>query len=338
MAGKVAGSRCAPGKQLSASEPGKSGFLRLAPELNKMSQNRPADQHRSCGGGYVVITPVRNEQAHLPETIESMAGQTVLPALWVIVNDGSTDDTGRIMDAATARHGWIRAVHRPDRGFRKSGGGVVEAFNDGYALVRDLPWDYLVKLDGDLAFEPDYFQRCLSRFQADSKLGIGGGRVVGNVNGTVADDSPGDPSFHVRGATKIYRRDVWETIGGLMPSPGWDTLDELKANMHGWKTGSFKGLEVRQLKPTGSADGAWKNWFKNGQANYVTGYHPAFMLAKCVKRLFAAPFFIGAAGLACGYLNGYLDRNVCRVNDFELIRYIRAQQLRKLTLRSSIWD
>ena len=152
------------------------------------------------------------------------------------------------------------------------------------------------------------------------------------------DDSPGDPSFHVRGATKIYRRAAWEAIGGLLPSPGWDTLDELKANMLGWKSYSFKELPVCQLKPTGSADGAWRNWFKNGRANYVTGYHPAFMMAKCVKRAFAPPFLVGAAGLACGYFNGYLDKQVGRVNDAALIRYIRNQQIRKLTLRSSIWD
>jgi biofilm PGA synthesis N-glycosyltransferase PgaC len=287
---------------------------------------------------YVVITPVRNEADHLAKTLESMAGQTVLPALWVIVNDGSTDKTKAIAEAGAAKYSWIRAVHRPDRGFRKSGGGVIEAFYDGYVLAQAVPWDFLAKLDGDLAFEPDYFQKCLAHFQADPKLGIGGGRVYSSVNGTLVDDSPGDPSFHVRGATKIYRRATWEAIGGLLPSPGWDTLDELKANMLGWKTYSLRELEVCQFKPTGSADGTWKNAFKNGRANYVTGYHPAFMMAKCVKRAFASPFLIGAAGLACGYFSGYLDKQVQRVNDDALIHYVRSQQIRKLTLRSSIWD
>jgi biofilm PGA synthesis N-glycosyltransferase PgaC len=287
---------------------------------------------------YVVITPVRNEGPHLQATIDSMVAQTTPPLLWVIVNDGSTDNTQIIADAAAEKYPWIRVLHRPDRGFRKSGGGVVEAFNDGYALVQDLTWDFLAKLDGDLAFEPDYFQKCLARFEADPQLGIGGGRIYSRLNGALVDDSPGDPPFHVRGATKIYRRATWEAIGGLLSAPGWDTLDELKANMLGWKSCPFKGLPVCQLKPTGSADGAWKNWFKNGRANYITGYHPAFMLAKCIKRLFAAPLLVGAAGLACGYCNGYLNRQIRPVNDPALIRYIRAQQIRKLTLRTSIWE
>lgn len=288
-------------------------------------------------GRYIIITPVRNEGDHLAKTIESVAGQTVPPALWVIVNDGSSDNTKQVAEAGAAKHSWIRTMDRPDRGFRKPGGGVIEAFYDGYAVAQSVPWDFLAKLDGDLAFEPDYFQKCLACFQADPKLGIGGGGVYSDVNGRLVYDSPGDPSFHVRGATKIYRRAVWEAIGGLLPSPGWDTLDELKANMLGWKSCSFKELKVRQLKPTGSADGAWRNSFKNGRANYISGYHPLFMLAKCVRRLFCKPYGIGAMALSCGYVSGYW-KGVPRVPDEQLIRYVRKQQLDRLLLRESLWS
>lgn len=92
-----------------------------------------------------------------------------------------------------------------------------------------------------------------------------------------------------------------------------------------------------QHKDTGSADGAWRNWVKNGLANYVSAYHPLFMVAKCVKRAFARPYFLSAAGLAFGFLGGYF-RQVPRIEDSALTRYIRAQQIRKLTLRPSIWD
>ncbi|MBU6411806.1 MAG: glycosyltransferase family 2 protein, partial [Verrucomicrobia bacterium] len=216
------------------------------------------------------------------------------------------------------------------------GGGVIEAFYDGYALAESVPWDFLAKLDGDLAFDPNYFQACFDRFEADSKLGIGGGRVHNNVAGTFMDDSPGDPSFHVRGATKIYRRQAWQAIGGLLRSPGWDTLDEIKANMLGWTSYSFKDLAVRQLKSTGSADGAWKNWFKNGRANYITGYHPLFMASKCLRRAFSKPYGIGAAGLFCGFISGYWN-GAARVPDPALIRFVRKQQLDCLLFRASLW-
>lgn len=297
---------------------------------------------------YVVITPVRNERERFGQTIASMVAQTVRPQLWIIVNDGSTDQTGDLADQASREHSWIRVVHRSDRGARKQGGGVIDAFYDGYNLLNSqlstlnsqpstTQWDYLGKLDGDLSFQPDYFERCFERFARDDKLGIGGGRVFYRINGALVEDAPGDPAFHVRGATKIYRRATWETIGGLLRAPGWDTLDELKANMCGWRTYSFRELPVVQLKPTGSADGAWRNWFKNGRANYITGYHPLFMLSKCLRRLHRSPVGIGAAGLFCGFVTGYLKR-VPQVPDPALVRYLRRQQLNRLLFRESLWN
>lgn len=285
---------------------------------------------------YVVITPARNEQENIPHTIRSMAEQKMRPARWVIVNDGSTDGTAAIIDAATRNHDWITAVHRADRGFRQQGGGVIETFYDGYACVQNEPWDFLLKFDADLSFEPDYFARCLKKFADDPTLGIGGGMISHEVNGQLVSESPGDPAFHVRGATKIYRRECWQAIGGLIKAPGWDTLDELKANMLGWTTRTFADIPLRHHRFTGSADGTWKNVVKFGLANYISGYHPAFMLTKCVKRLFQRPYLLGAAGLGWGFCKGYLQ-GVAQVDDRELIRYVRRQQLNKLLLRPSLW-
>lgn len=285
---------------------------------------------------YIVITPARNEAENIPHTIRSMVGQSLRPSRWVIVNDGSTDTTGAIIDAAAREHDWITAVHRPDRGYRKQGGGVVETFYDGYARIAQEPWEYLLKFDADLSFEPDYFARCLRKFTEDPKLGIGGGMISHEVAGRLVSESPGDPAFHVRGATKIYRRECWEAIGGLLQAPGWDTIDELKANMLGWTTRTFADIPLRHHRYTGSADGTWKNVVKFGLANYITGYHPLFMLVKCCKRAVQPPYGVGAAGLAWGFCKGYLQ-GVARVPDPELIRYVRRQQLNKLLLKPSLW-
>jgi len=286
---------------------------------------------------YAVITPVRNEGEIFSETIKSMVSQRKLPCRWIIVDDGSSDETGELADAAAKVHSWISVVHRKDRGFRKQGGGVVEAFYDGYELINNEAWDFIVKLDGDLSFGPDYFEKSLEQFAQNQKLGIGGGRIYCRRDGVETEDSPGDPGFHVRGATKIYRRQLWEAIGGVVRMTGWDTIDEIKANMLGWQTYSFPELRLLQLKDTGSADGAWRNWVKNGRANYIIHYHPVFMLAKCVKRVFTPPYFLAAFGLAAGFAGGYL-RRVPRIEDLALARYVRDQQLRKLTMRPNIWD
>lgn len=283
---------------------------------------------------YVIISPVRNEGAHLERVIASVVHQTVLPAQWVVINDGSTDNTAEIMNRYARQIPWITAMHLPARHNRAPGTKVVAAFNEGIREIRAHDWDYLVKLDGDLILTSDYFEMCIVQFEKEAGLGVGGGVVFHMDNGERIIEP--NPLFHVRGATKIYRRACWEQLGGLLVAPGWDTLDEVKANMLGWSTRSFLDIQIEHLRPTGAADGSWRNSFKNGEANFRSGYHPLFMLLKCVKRFFDAPYLIGSAGLFCGYASSYF-RGVPQVDDKQLIGYLRQQQLRRVFLRKSIW-
>jgi glycosyltransferase involved in cell wall biosynthesis len=285
----------------------------------------------------VVISPVRNEAGYLQRTIGSMLAQTIRPVLWVIVDDGSTDGTGALADAAAAREGFIKVVHRQDRGFREAGGGVMDAFYDGYRLIGETTWQYLVKLDGDLSFAGDYFAQCFQRFGSQTRLGIGGGTVCTLVGGVPVVESKVDPAFHVRGATKIYRRECWQAIGGLIRAPGWDTVDEVKANMLGWVTYTFADLKLVHHRPTGGAYGQWNGWIKDGRANYVAGYHPLFMFLKCLRRMVEKPYLIGGCGLLVGFLGGYA-KQVPQVQDKQLIRYFRRQQINRLLGKRSLWS
>jgi glycosyltransferase involved in cell wall biosynthesis len=285
------------------------------------------------GISYVIITPVRDEAKHLPKTIQSVLAQTIRPAEWIIVNDGSTDATASIMDEAAARYSWVKTVHRLDRGYRKAGGGVVAAFADGYDAMQSRDWDFMVKLDGDLSFGPDYFERCFEHFLRDPLLGIAGGSVYNIIDGKPVLEAC--PEFHVRGATKIYRRACWEVLGGLMAAPGWDTLDEVQAQMSNWKTRTFPELVLTHHRQTGSADGLWRGLVKNGKANYVCGYHPLFMAAKCAARLMRPPYVMGSLALASGFIGGYLTKTTQAPD--ALRRYVRTQQLLRLTGRDSIW-
>ena len=237
---------------------------------------------------YVIITPVRNEEKFIEHTILSVVNQSIWPLEWVIVNDGSIDDTGAIINKYAESYKWIRPVHRKDRGYRKSGGGVVNAFYAGYENLSNKNWNFIVKLDGDLLFSRNYFKLCLENFARDPNLGIGGGTIYNYIADDIIPEN--NPAFHVRGATKIYRKSFWDRSGGLIPAPGWDTLDEVKANMLGFSTRSFSDIPIFQLKITGSADGVWRNAIKNGKGSYISGYHPLFYVSKCLKRLIERPF------------------------------------------------
>lgn len=129
------------------------------------------------GRKYVIVSPVRDEQQHIVKTFESVIRQTLRPAEWIIVDDGSRDETGKIVDEYAKQCDWIVALHRADRGQRVPGTGVIEAFYDGYRRLTSTDWEFIVKLDGDVGLESDYFQRCFERFDKDAGLGICGGRM-----------------------------------------------------------------------------------------------------------------------------------------------------------------
>lgn len=283
---------------------------------------------------YILITPVRDEAQYIERTIRSVINQSFPPEKWYIVNDGSTDSTGTIIDRYVLENNWIVPIHIKNRGYRDSAGGEVSAFYHAYKMIPHRDWEFIIKLDGDLEFGCDYFKNCLVEFDVDPSLGIGGGTIENIIDGQAVPETT--VFFHVRGATKIYRKACWDAIGGLQTIPGWDTIDEMKANMLGWKTRTFEHIKLQHLKHTGATEGMWKNSVKNGKANYITGYHPLFMLIKCIKRIVNKPYFVDSIGLMYGFLNGYL-KNIPRVDDEELIKYVRSQQMSCLLMRKSLW-
>ena len=282
---------------------------------------------------YVIITPVRDEEEFIGLTIESVIGQTKLPAEWIIVDDGSTDRTASIAESYSARHPWIRVIRRQNRGFRQSGAGVVEAFYYGFNRLESKDWDYLVKLDGDLTFAPDYFARLFAEFDSQAQLGIAGGSLYHSVRGELKIEHC--PRFHVRGATKVYRKACWNQIEGLLTAPGWDIVDESTAAMLGWSTASFDDNPVIHHRLTGTAESKWRDQVKNGKAYYVAGYHPLFLLAKCIYRLAFRPYVLGSCAIAAGFVSGYFSQ-LPRAGK-PLMHFVRRQQLMRLCGGHTIW-
>jgi glycosyltransferase involved in cell wall biosynthesis len=282
---------------------------------------------------YVIITPVRNEGRHLRQTIDSVVSQTLRPQKWVIVNDGSTDDTGKIIDAAAGRHPWIETVHRADRGFRKTGGGVIEAFNEGLRRVGGLSWEFIVKLDCDLVFGPDYFENLIGKFGADARLGIASGVYLEQrpKNGEWREIEM--PAYHAAGACKVVRRECFGQIDGFIVDRGWDTVDEIKAMAKGWKTTHFRELQMKHLKPEGSGIGQWRTNVMLGEIYYLTGGSAVFFILKLAYRFLCRPVFVGGLAMLLGYSRMAARRQATLVSAEEA-RCYRALLLGRITSRA----
>ena len=252
-------------------------------------------------GGYVIVTPVRNEAGHIERTLESVTRQTIKPRKWIIVDDGSSDTTCSIVEKFRGQFDWIDLLKREDRGFRQAGSGVVDAFNFGLDRLQDVAWNYIIKLDGDLELPENYFEILLGKFKERPELGIASG-VYLELRDSGWTEIP-MPSYHAAGASKIYRRKTFESIGGLVSSQGWDTVDEIKAMYRGWVTTHFREARFLHLKDEGSALGRMYTNRFHGRIYYLTGGGLLFFLAKTIQRMvFGKPPVIAGVMLAAGYL------------------------------------
>ena len=276
---------------------------------------------------YVIITPVRDEELYVSETISSVLGQSHLPEKWVIVDDGSTDKTIEIINKYTKGLGWVTVLTTGSEK-RNLGSAEIIAFRKGFEAVKDISYDFIVKLDGDVSLDPDYFQNIINRMSSDPGWGI--------ASGTYCEKKGGEwvpvkmPFYHAAGASKILRRECYDAIGGFVAKKGWDTLDEIRAGLKGWKTGHFEDIKFHHLKPEGAAMGNLKTHKFHGEIYYETGGGHLFLFVKAVHRMFSmGPFIIGGAAMIIGYLRP-LAAGKPRLVDKEEARYYRKMLNRRL--------
>ncbi len=273
---------------------------------------------------YVIVTPVRDEARYIASTLESVKAQTHRPLHWIIVDDGSTDRTPDILRAHTQDLPWITVVSTGSAQ-RQLGSAEVLAFQHGMAALDPaLDPEFIVKLDGDLRLPPDYFERLLQRMVADPDWGIASG-----VYCERKPDQPGwtpipMPAYHAAGASKVMRRRCYEQIGGLVARKGWDTVDEIRAGLLGWRTGHFDDIRFQHLKPEGMAMGTLRTHVFHGEIYYQTGGGIVFLLAKVAHRMVAGhPLILGGLAMLRGYIVPLLLRRP-RLVTREEARFYRA--------------
>lgn len=282
---------------------------------------------------YVLISPCRNEAEYMRRTLDSVVAQTVTPALWVIVDDGSSDATPQILADYAARHDWIRVVPKPDRGKRAVGPGVIEAFYVGYDTINPSDYTYLCKLDLDLDLPHGYFEGLIARMEGDPRIASCSGKAYfeddqGNM---VSENISDDMSL---GMTKFYRVTAFVALGGFVREVMWDGIDCHKARMQGWKAVSWDVPELRfnHLRPMGSSQTSiFTGRRRHGFGQYYMGTGPLFLVASAVNKMRQKPYVLGGLAIIQGYLSAML-RGVDRHADHELRAFIRRYQMRALTV------
>src|SRR5947209_4805405 len=279
---------------------------------------------------YVLITPAHNEEAFIEKTLVSMVAQTVLPERWVIVDDGSTDQTAKTIQKYAERYPWIELVSRSQRKDRTFA-GKVHAFNAGLERLQGLRFEVIGNLDADLSFDAEYLGFLIGKFAEDPKLGVAGTPFTEDGGYDTARDSF-EGAQHVAGGCQLFRRQCFEEVGGYIANRagGIDWIAVTTARMKGWKTESFPEKRFHHYRPLGSAGrNTLAASFSYGQKDYYLGGSPVWQLFRVAYRMTKRPVLVDGLALLFGYFWAAL-RGMKRSVSPELMRFHRQEQMKKL--------
>jgi glycosyltransferase involved in cell wall biosynthesis len=278
---------------------------------------------------YVLVTPARDEAQYIELTIKSMIAQTRTPLKWVIVSDGSTDQTDELVEKYLGDYPWIELVRMPERKERHFA-GKVHAFNAGYDRVKDLNPDIIGNLDADVSFEPGHFEFLIGKMEDNPRLGVAGAPFR---EGTFQYDYRFTNIENVWGGCQLFRRECFEAIGGYMPLKGGciDHVAVLSARLHGWETRTFTDKVCLHHRVMGTAlQGSLKSKFRMGVKDHSVGNHPLWELLRMTYQMKHRPYIVGGLALGLGYAWSLLRRAQIPISS-ELVRFVRQEQMRRLT-------
>jgi len=278
---------------------------------------------------YVIITPAKNEEKFIEKTIISVINQTILPLMWVIVDDGSSDSTAEIVKSYAEKYNFIRLVQREKENSRNFGNKVY-AIRRGFDELKDLEYDYYCNLDADVSFEANYFEFFLNKFSQNPKLGICGGKVYDLINNKFISQSYENHS--VAGPVQFFRKECYESFGGYQAfKKGFiDGHAEISARMNGWETRTFPEMMVKHYRPAGTAKGSrLKIKFIGGKFEYQFGYSYIYHLIRSINSFKKKPIVLGGLSSMLGYLSCII-KNEERLVDSNFIKFVQKEQSERL--------
>ncbi|MEL6169581.1 MAG: glycosyltransferase family A protein [Pseudomonadota bacterium] len=284
----------------------------------------------SQGRRYALITPCRDEEEYMRQTLDSVVAQTETPTLWLIVDDGSTDATPEILAEYAGKHDWIRVVTKPNRGKRAVGPGVIEAFYFGLDQIDIDAFDYICKLDLDLDLPAVYFATLMDRMETNPRIGSCSGKPYMYHGGRLISEKCGDEMSV--GMTKFYRVTCFKEIGGFVREVMWDAIDCHKSRQLGWIAVSWDDPEIRfvHLRPMGSSQtGIFTGRKRHGFGQYYMGSDPLYHTATGIYRMAHPPYVLGGLATIWGFLEAWAN-GLPQHGDAELRNFIRAYQRRAL--------
>jgi glycosyltransferase involved in cell wall biosynthesis len=252
---------------------------------------------------YIIVTPCKNEEDNILKLAESVANQTILPKLWIIVDDGSTDSTTRLLKTLKLKYDWIHLKFLGE-GIRDLSFHYAEVVNSGFSLAVNISkeyefrFDFLGLIDADMILSLDFFEKIMSEFENNSRLGIASGTVVYFKNGKRIPEN-GRDNLPI-GGLRVWSKKCFLETGGFPVSYSADSVSNVLALLNGWDIARFSSIQGIQTRETSSAEGLWRGYQTKGKSDYYRDYHPVYVFLKFFKYTCKFPYYLGFP-----YLHGY---------------------------------
>ena len=197
----------------------------------------------------LVIVPTYNERDTVRRIIDAVLSQGPLFEI-LIVDDGSPDGTGDIVDEVARENSRVHALHRP----RKMGLGTAYLAGFRWALERDF--EFIFEMDADFSHDPNHLPVFLEA-AVDADLVLGSRYRQGKVTvvnwpisrlilsyaaNIYARAVTGLPLFDGTGGFKCFRRRVLEAIPlDVVRSNGY--AFQIEMSFRAWRRG-FRIVEI----------------------------------------------------------------------------------------------
>ena len=203
---------------------------------------------------YAAVTPARDEIENLPRLFASLEGSDGAASRVDGGRNGCSDGTVEYVEQLSLEHDWVHLVQsEAENHYARTGRAYIVAVHAGVAALPLEP-DVLVKLDADVSFQTGFFERILGGVRGGSRARDHERRVLGGERRTVAGAA--DPRGSRLGP------DAKLPVAGSavrLPARGESRsgqVDETKAHLAGWRTGTQHDLPFRHHRPEGSGDGS----------------------------------------------------------------------------------
>ncbi len=217
-------------------------------------------------GTYFTIVTCRNSENDIEKALMSLSNQTTKPSYIIVIDDGSKDNTGKVLKEISKKIDNLFIISNPDLGYDIS--RVVKNWNKALTLKVEqnlVETDYHMIGTDDTIYTKDYAEKIITFMDRNKDYAV----VSGNFGG-VGYKTP-------RGAGRFVRKSFFNNEYHHYPEKmGYESAILIASRKNGYKETILKEAKFEHTRPLGQDH----HFYEFGASMRTLGYHPLFAFGR----------------------------------------------------------